>query len=578
MILPVPSSTRTLIARRVAVISAVFLLLVTLIMGANLYLIATVDPLDSPALNALMTQLEQDPGNDALRQQVRELDLLARRAFFIRQWQLETGVFLLVAAAIVLILSLHLMGSGERRLPDLKQCPGLDDPWSAAVRARHVIAVAGVLVLLLGALGALLIGRDIRVPVFDDRKVGQVVATSDAVVDEHQPDLSAAWRATVERHWPSFRGPGGLGVAIGADPPIAWDGVSGEGILWKSEVPRSGFSSPVVWGNRVFLTGADRDKREVYCYDADTGALLWTADTEGVPGAPAELPEVIEDTGYAAPSVATDGQRIVALFGTGVILGLDFEGRRLWARSLPVPDNHYGHSSSLIVYGETVYLQYDHFGGSRLMALDMETGRPRWEVMREADISWASPILVDLDGSMILVLNAAPMVAAYDALTGEELWSSDVMSGEIGASPAYAAGRVFAANQYAQAVALNVRDGVEQWGTTRVEMPDAASPVATGRYLFLPTSYGTFSCLDATDGTLVWQHEFDRGGYGSPILVDDRLYWVTADGVTHVFKAAGEFERIAEPALGEPSVCTPAAVGQRLYIRGKTNLYCIGTE
>lgn len=577
MILPVATSTRITIARRVAVICGVFMVLVTLIMGINLYLLATVDPLDSPALNALLTQLERDPGNEELRQQVRELDLLARRAFFIRQWQFETGIYLLLAAGIVLVLCLHLMGAGERRLPDIKQCPGLDDPWSAAVRARRILMVAGISVLLLGAVTAVFRGHRVQVPVVEDRTMDPVAAAPDDSAEETISDPEDWW-TVVGRQWPSFRGPGGFGVAPGADPPVTWDGESGQGILWKSEVPRSGFNSPVVWGDRVFLTGADRDKREVYCYDADNGSLLWIADTEGVPGAPAELPEVLEETGYAAPSVVTDGQRVVAIFATGVMLGLDFEGRRLWTRVLPLPDNHYGHSSSLIAYGDTVYVQYDHFGGSLLLALDMETGRTRWERNRDADISWASPILVEVDGTMCLILSAAPMVAAYDALTGETLWSNEVMSGEIGASPAYAAGRVFAANQYARAVALHVENGTEQWETTRVEMPDAASPVANDHYLFMPTAYGTFSCLDAGDGTILWEHEFDRGGYGSPILVDDRVYWLASDGVTHIFRAGDAFEPIAEAALGEPSVSTPAAVGERLYIRGRKHLYCIGTE
>ncbi|MCF7837366.1 MAG: PQQ-binding-like beta-propeller repeat protein [Candidatus Marinimicrobia bacterium] len=569
------SSLANRLGRRLAVVSGIFLMIVSSIMLLNGYLLRAVDPLDSPALRTLSAQLAQDADNAELRQQVRELDLLARRAFFVRQWQIRTGGILLAVAGLVFIVSLYLMTAGNRRLPDLKRCPGLAAPWSGAARARRMITVGGVL-LMMAAWGVYLIaGREALVsdPSPAVTETG-VLPPSVAAAPVEAPAGSAAFR----RHWPAFRGPGGLGWAPDAEPPIAWDGRTGEGVRWKAEVPRRGFNSPVVWGARVFLTGADEQTREVYCYDADTGALLWTAGADDVPGAPGQPPKVTADTGYAAPSVAVDGQRVIAIFGTGVILGLDFEGRRLWARYLGTPDNLYGHASSLLIWHDTVFVQFDHFGGAQLMALEVETGRTRWTRPRAADTSWASPILVESAGRMNLILAAAPMVAAYDALTGEERWSRDVLSGEIGSSPAYAGGRVFVANQYAQAVALNADTGLTYWATPEMELPDAGSPVATDRYLFLPTSYGVFSCVDATDGTVVWEHEFAAGGYGSPILAGDRLYWVTEEGQTRIFKAAGTFELIAEPALGEPSVCTPAFVGRRLYIRGDQHLFCIGSE
>jgi outer membrane protein assembly factor BamB len=167
------------------------------------------------------------------------------------------------------------------------------------------------------------------------------------------------------------------------------------------------------------------------------------------------------------------------------------------------------------------------------------------------------------------------MVAAYDPATGRRRWSTEALSGEIGSSPAYAAGRVFAANQYAKAVALDAATGAILWSHDDLELPDAGSPVATEKHLFMPTSHGPFSCLAANDGSIVWQHEFDLGGYGSPVLAGDRLYWVTADGRTRIIKASDTFELIAEPALGEASVCTPAAVGRRLYLRGARHLFCL---
>jgi outer membrane protein assembly factor BamB len=568
-----PESLRRIIGRRLAAVSAVFIIIVSLLMATNRYLLKTLDPLATPALKALSEKLGRDAENVELRQQVRELNWLARRAFFVRQWQLETGAILLVVAGVVFVLSLQLMASGRRPTPAPQPGgpggPGRENPWRAAARARRVIAISGAL-LLLAAWGLhLRLGGRSRAP--DSKQAAPQVAAKPNHPVPAGPSADAG-------EWPSFRGPGGLGVAREADPPIAWDGATGTGVLWKAEVPRGGFNSPVVWGDRVYLAGADEQKCEVYGYDAETGALLWTADTEGVLGEPTTLPSVSADTGYAAPSLAVDGRRVIAIFGTGVILGLDVDGRRLWARHLGTPVNPYGHASSLLILRDTVFVQFDHSGGSSVKALDVETGRDRWKQDRGTVTSWASPILTDAGGRLRLILSASPRVAAYDALTGAELWSKDVLSNEIGSSPAYANGRVFAANQYAKAVALDAATGEVIWSTEDLDLPDAGSPVATDRHLFMPTSGGTFSCIAATNGVRVWSHEFDAGGYGSPILAAGRIYWVTAEGKTRIFKAADAFELIAEPALGEASVCTPAAVGRRLYIRGVKHLFCIGLK
>ncbi len=573
------SVVRVVLGRRLAVVSGIFLCVVASIMALHVYLLRTVAPLDSPALHALTEQLEREGGNDELRQQLRELDLLARRAFFVRQWQLETGAILLVIGGLVFTVALYLMTAGERRIPDFKQCPGVADPWSESTRARQVIVVVGLLLLVMPLAFVLLNPRDAGLPEAPTGAgslppdVEQAVLAVGAV----PPPDAARTAFSIDRYWPAFRGPHGLGIAApDADPPIAWDGETGTGIRWKVDVPRPGTSSPVIWGNRLFLTGADATAREVYCFDADTGALLWRADTAGIEGAPESLPDVLADTGHAAPSVAVDGQRVVAIFSTGVIAGFDFDGRLLWGRDLGTPDNHYGHSASLLIAYGLVYVQLDQHGASEVLALDVETGQTRWRQPRAADTSWASPILIPSCEGMQLVLSSTPMVATYDALTGAPRWSRDVLSGEIGSSPAYAAGRIFAANAHAQAVALDAASGEVLWTSNRFELPDAGSPVATEHHLFLPSSYGAFTCVDAADGSLLWEHDFDEGGYGSPILAGDRIYWITSDGRTRIFKAADTFELIAEPTLGEASQGTPAIIGQRLYIRGAQHLFCIG--
>ena len=571
------AAIRAATGRRLAAVSGVFLLAVGILMATNSYLLRTADPLESPVLKALTEQLEREPGNAELREHVRELDWMARRAFFVKQWQLDTGVVLLVIGGIVFIVGLHLAAADRPRIPlVLRKGTAREEPWKAAAQARRALTIVGTALLLVVWGSHFFAKRPPAAAASTPTPAADAAATTPAAATNAGASFSIAWsRLPASGAWPSFRGPQGLGIAAQANPPTFWDGATGSNVLWKTEVPLGGYNSPVVWEDRVFLTGADANKREVYCFHADTGDLLWTADASDVPGTPATPPEVTDDTGYAAPSVAADGRRVVALFGTGDLIGLDVDGRRLWARNLGAPANHYGHSSSLLLLGDAVFVQYDHAEGSSLLAIEAETGRDLWQTPRQAETSWASPILAEADGQLQIVLSAAPMVAAYDPATGRQRWSTEALSGEIGSSPAYAAGRVFAANQYAKAVALDAATGAILWSHDDLELPDAGSPVATEKHLFMPTSHGPFSCLAADDGRVVWQHEFDMGGYGSPVLAGDRLYWVTADGRTRIIKASDTFELIAEPALGEASVCTPAAVSRRLYLRGARHLFCL---
>ena len=149
------------------------------------------------------------------------------------------------------------------------------------------------------------------------------------------------------------------------------------------------------------------------CIDADTGAIVWRRPADGIPGSPTALPEVTDDTGHAASTLATDGRRVFAIFATGDLICLTFDGARVWARNLGVPQNHYGHASSLIVCRDLLLVQYDQGEGPALLGLRVDTGEPAWTTPRTVEISWASPALVSTADRDILVLSATPRVAAY---------------------------------------------------------------------------------------------------------------------------------------------------------------------
>lgn len=382
------------------------------------------------------------------------------------------------------------------------------------------------------------------------------------------------------RSWPGFRGPGARGCALHAEPPLGWSAKEGKGILWKTPVPTHGMSSPVVWGKRVFLTGADDSSRQVYCFGADDGKPLWRHEVDGLPGFPSgsELPRVLDETGYAAPTATTNGEQVAAIFATGELVCVDMDGKRVWAKHLGVPRNPYGHASSLLSRGNLLFVQLDQKAGSRLLTFDLATGRPVWEAKRGDATSWASPILIENQGRSELVLVSCTTVDGYDPATGKPLWSVECLDGEVAASAAYADGVVFVSNDGATTSAIDIRKHAAdpeilwEWDEN---LPDAASPLAKDGYVIVPTAFGVVTCLEARTGKVLWEKEFDRGFCSSPVAVGDRVYMADVSGTTQIFRLGGEFESLGVGEVGEGVYATPAFVGDRVYIRGLMHLFCV---
>jgi len=406
--------------------------------------------------------------------------------------------------------------------------------------------------------------------------VGAPFAIAEAAVSSAADSPASAAPNPVT--WPNFRGPGGNGHAVGAMPPVSWSAKEDRNILWKVRIPKHGISSPVLWHGQLFLTGADDAARQIYCFDTGTGKLLWQHDVNGLPGLDGTLPRVMEETGFAAPTAATDGRHVAAIFATGELVCVNMKGERVWARHLGLPRNHYGHASSLICHENLLLVQFDQSENSELLAFDLATGRPAWRVPR-GDISWSSPILIDNKGRKELVLTNSKSVDGHDPKTGKRLWHVACLAGEMAPSAAHADGIVFVAVENATASAIDVSDhGSEpkilwQWNEA---LPDAPSPVASKDYLILPTGFGLVTCLDARTGRVLWEHPFREGFASSPILVNDRVYLGDLSGNMQVFKMDKEFALLGVSDIGEPVYATPAIVGNRIYIRGLTHLFCVG--
>jgi outer membrane protein assembly factor BamB len=555
------------IAQRIALVSTLFAVLLSVLMIVNYYQTTTIDPLHSEALTHLMLKLRDNPDDEVLKEQIRALDLLARKAYFTSQWQVRTGGFMLFAFVVLIVISLKYISSLRTRFPELTEARESEQTWGNILLAKKYIGIAGMglfaFALVLGVMT-------------EDELAGVGTADSGAASESagQQPTYPAP--EEMRLNWPNFRGPEGIGIAYVDTVPTQWDGTSGDRILWKTEIPITGFNSPIVWEKRLFLSGADEQVQVVYCIDADSGEILWETKLNDVPGTPDEKPSISDDTGFAAATMATDGTRVFAIFGTGDIACLDFEGNRVWARNLGVPDNHYGHSSSLITYRDMVLVQYDDNNGGRLIALEAATGTTVYDQPREIDISWASPICVNTGARDEVILNSSPAVISHDPATGRELWRVDCMSGEVAPSLAYADGMVFAVNEYAILAAISLEGTPDVAWESEDDLSEVSSPLATDAFVFVATSYGTVSCYDRASGERYWYEDLPRGFYSSPILVGENVYLMDMKGTMFVFSAASEFNLVSTCELGENAVAVPAFMPGRIYIRGFENLYCIG--
>jgi outer membrane protein assembly factor BamB len=552
------------IAKRVAVVAVIFAAIISILLIVNYIQTKSIDPLNSKAISQLMAKLQENPNDTVLKEQIRALDLLARKAYFTYQWQIRTGSILLFVFVLAFLIALKYMSSLKSRLPDLSENVSRDDTWENKLLSRRYIIFIGLgLFLLAFVLGVL---SENEMKNFGMMKKEKMTAGDFPGIEE------------IRKNWPGFRGPEGNGIAYHTDVPTGWDGKSNKNILWKIPIPLPGFNSPIVWGDKIFLSGADRKNQVVYCIDAGSGKILWQAEVKDIPGAPDKPPKTTDDTGYAAPTMTTDGQRVFAIFATGDIACFDFAGKPIWAKSLGVPGNHYGHSSSLITYQDLVLVQYDQKKGGRLIALKTDTGILVYDKPRDVAISWASPIVVNTGTRTEVILNSNPFVISYDPRTGRELWRVECMSGEIAPSPAYADGMVFVVNEYAVLAGIKLGDKPVVAWEYEDDLSEVSSPVAAKDFLIMGSSYGAVSCFNSKTGERYWIHDFDRGFYSSPILVGDRVYLMDMNGVMQIFKAGKQFQLISACELGEKAVTIPAFSPGRIYIRGEKNLFCIGKE
>ena len=385
-------------------------------------------------------------------------------------------------------------------------------------------------------------------------------------------------------NWPRFRGPGGAGVAAYVNMPAQWDGASNKGILWKTPIPLPGENSPIVWGNKIFLSGATSGKRFVYCLNADSGKILWAQPIQMPNGKKDEVPNVMDDTGYAASSMATDGLRVFAIFANGVIAGLDFDGNVLWSKNLGPLQIQYGYAASLVTYQGLVIVTLDvstDENENAIVAFDGATGAEKWRTIRPAGNSWSTPAIAQTSVGPQIITTAAPFAIAYDPNSGKEIWRVDCLSGDVVPSPVFGGGLAFAVNAGAILAAIKP-EGKGDVSATHISwktdngLPTIVSPLTDGKLIWLVTTSGTLTCYKVKDGTKAYEHELNGTLNASPTLVGNKIYILDSEGTMIIIDAADQFKELGRSKLGEPTTASPAFMDGRIYIRGKSNMYCIG--
>jgi len=547
----------------------------------NYFQVSSSETIQSEVIEKLKQANEESDDNLQLQEQIRELDLLARKAYFISINRLKTGMVILLFMVVVFVISLRIYFANSKDIPD-KEIDSIDDWVLKSKTRKYIVWIAGGLALS-GILFAALTSPHLAPP---SPPRGDVAITSFSNdIQISNMDLQSAPTDTSSENAQPLTSPlGGLGGAFrnnslgtssAKNIPTSWNLSSGKNILWKVKVPRKGYNSPVINGNKIFFSGADNKARELYCYELSSGKELWKLTAKNISGLPDKIPETTDDTGLAASTVATNGKQICAIFATGDIICADMEGKQLWAKNIGLPDNSYGYASSLLIFGNSLIIQYDNRNSPRVIALDLATGKQRWAKERqERNPSWSSPMIATVNNKPQLILVGNPGITSYNPNTGGQNWRVEAMSGEPAPSPAYANGIVFAATEYATLVAINAADGSVLWKNDEF-LPEVSSPVATKDFVLVATTYGVVASFDAQTGELIKSMETNAEFYSSPIIVEGKIYLISNNGKVYIFSVKRDFNLINSFETGEKTYSTPAFTDKKIVIRTEKNIYCV---
>ena len=391
-------------------------------------------------------------------------------------------------------------------------------------------------------------------------------------------------------NWPAWRGAEGDGVTRESDLPLNWSQT--QNVAWKAPLPGAGNSTPIVWGERIFLTCASDKgaKRSVLCFNRSDGKLLWRRDTTF----PGQEP-THEANPYCSSSPVTDGKRVYAWLGSAGAAAYDLDGKPGWQTDLGPFRHIWGNASSPILYGDALILLCGPGPRAFLTALDTETGQPRWkQELPEAagkdqeqwKGSWSSPVLRSIEGGRSELVIALPgHVAGFDPETGKEIWRCRGLGVLVYANPLIGKDVIVAMSGYGgPALGMRLPKAGESGDLTQSHRlwvieknpQRVGSGVVAGDFGYILNEPGIAECFELATGKQVWKQRVAGSSWGSMVLAGERLYVTDQEGTTVILRATPKFELLARNSLGERTRASVAVSDGQLFIRTYENLYCIG--
>ena len=419
------------------------------------------------------------------------------------------------------------------------------------------------------------------------------------------------------QNWPAFRGPNSSGIADGPAAPVQWDVEKGVNVLWKKEIPGFGHSSPIVWGDTLYLTTAvptdgsagfdprargltTEDKVEyewrLIALDRKTGAERWSRTLrKGVPRSKRH-----PQSSHASSTPATNGKIIVAYFGSEGLYAFDMKGAPLWQTKMGAintvlyfdPDQVYGTGTSPVIYKDLVIIQADKDRDSFIAAYSLKNGKEVWRTPRDEFSSWSTPVLVTGGKRDELITQAFKFTRSYDPATGKELWRFGKNGEQHIPSPVVAGGLLYFTSQGADSSPvyairpgasgdISIADGKPQdqhiaWYQPRGGV-HIVSPLVYQGHMYVVADNGVLTVFDAASGERRYRSRLGSGGvhFASPTGINGTVLFISQDGDAFAIKAGPKFELVAESKLGEGTMSTPAVSGGTIYIRGYKHLFAI---
>jgi outer membrane protein assembly factor BamB len=389
-------------------------------------------------------------------------------------------------------------------------------------------------------------------------------------------------------NWPGWRGPRGDGSSQEKQVPVRWNAEAGEGLVWKTAIPGDGHSSPIVHGQRVFISTAlfDTQDRVLLCLNRNSGKELWRRTVITAP-----LERKHRENSYASSTPSTDGERVFVTFLDGqdaVVAAYDFDGKQLWLVRPGKFKSVHGFSSSPVVFEDKVIINGDHDGDAWIAALARKDGATVWKIDRENKTrSYCTPLIRDLAGRTQMILSGSKCVASYDPRSGERHWVIDGPTEQFVASVVYNPKHdmLFVTGGYPDLHILGVKpDGRGNITDTHIAwrakrgVSYVPSPISEGDYFIVVSDSGIATCFHAGTGEQQWQERIGPHAHSSLVAANGFIYGTTDDGTTTVIKPGPTLEVVARNTLGEPCFSSPAISDGRVFVRGAKHLFCFAEK